>query len=117
MPANLSKRKNIFSALPIESLNDEVTEILLENKQVKLERIITTGQTTPKGQWYDQDHDEWVILLKGEASILFEDGDEVHLQSGDYILIKAHQKHRVNWVAPHEVCVWLAVFFSSNSNT
>ena len=103
--------KNIFSKLPDNVLKDEVIETLLENKNIKLERIITTGQTTPQGQWYDQTQDEWVMLLQGEAAILFEDGEEVHLKSGDYISIKAHHKHRVNWVSPQDVCVWLAIFF------
>lgn len=102
--------KNIFSALPTTPQKDELFETILENEHIKLERIITTGQITPQGQWYDQAQDEWVMLLQGEASILFEEGEEVHLKSGDYILIKAHQKHRVSKVSSQEVCVWLAVY-------
>jgi len=100
---------NIFSKLPEEKLPKELFETLLKNKNIKLERIISTGQITPKNEWYDQAYDEWIILLKGVAKILFEDNAEISLKSGDYLLIPAHQKHRVSWTDPNDVCVWLAL--------
>ncbi len=67
-----NKLKNIFSDLPEKSLDKEIFETLLQNDNAKLERIISTGQITPDDKWYDQEQDEWVVLLKGHAILLFE---------------------------------------------
>jgi cupin 2 domain-containing protein len=105
--------KNIFENVP-EECKTEIFEILFEDKGFKLERIISEGQATPPGQWYDQDWDEWVVLLKGGAGILFEgDGVPIALKPGDYIHIPAHKKHRVEWTDPHEKTIWLAIHFKS----
>lgn len=109
------KLKNIFFSLPEKQLDAEVFETLFQNSNVRLERIITTGQITPDDQWYDQEQDEWVILLKGQATLLLENEGEISLQSGDYVFIKAHQKHKVSWASPDEVCVWLALHISTDS--
>ena len=110
-----SQLKNIFFNLPEKQLDAEIFETLLQNSNVRLERIITTGQTTPDDQWYDQEQDEWVILLKGQAALLLENEGEISLQSGDYIYIKAHQKHKVTWTSPDEVCVWLALHICTDN--
>jgi cupin 2 domain-containing protein len=101
--------KNIFENIPDANLMERF-ETLFENKGIKLERIISGGLTTPPGQWYDQDWDEWIVLLKGSAGIFFE-GDEAvgTLKPGDYIYISAHKKHRVEWTEPHEKTIWLAI--------
>ncbi len=101
--------KNIFSDLPKVRLDNEFIEVLLQNNAIKIERIVSTGQITSEDAWYDQVYDEWVILLKGHASVEIENAKEVHLSPGDYLFIKAHQRHRVSWTHPNEVCVWLAV--------
>lgn len=98
---------NLFD-LPEPSAN-EVFESLIENDQILIERIISRGQTTPVGEWYDQARDEWVVLLQGEARIGYEDGHEVALHPGDYLLIPAHQKHRVAYTSTEPPCVWLAI--------
>ncbi len=99
---------NIFN-LP-ESLPDkELFEILHNNENVKIERIISTGQTTPPGQWYDQDQDEWVILLQGKAELSYADGKRIKLRAGDYLFITAHQKHRVEHTSCEPPCIWLAI--------
>ena len=64
-----------------------------------IERIISTGQSTLPGEWYDQNKDEWVILLQGEAILSYEDGSQIKLTVGDYLLIPAHQKHRVEYTS------------------
>lgn len=90
----------------------EVFENLLITKHLKLERILSKGHVTPQGEWYDQDQNEWVLLLKGAASIKIAKQQElVHLKAGDYLLIPAHQKHRVEWTSSEEVTVWLALFY------
>ena len=101
---------NLFADIP-SKLPKELVEVLAENNHVRIEQIISTGQASPDGFWYDQEQAEWVVVLKGEAKLLFEGDDEpVHLKMGDHINIPAHRKHRVEWTTPDEPTVWLAVF-------
>lgn len=101
---------NIFDAIP-ENINEEIFESLVNNKHVQIERIISRGHTSPDTGWYDQDKDEWVLLVKGEAVLSFADESTVTLKPGDYINITAHQKHKVTWTAPDTETVWLAVHY------
>lgn len=98
---------NIFN-LP-SLTNKELFESLVSADNILIERIISTGQTTPPGEWYDQDQDEWVILLQGFASLAYDDQTEINLTPGDYLLIPAHQKHRVVYTSSEPPCIWLAV--------
>jgi len=107
MPAN-----NIFASIP-QRLDQELVEILVENKDVCIERIVSKGHTSPASGWYDQPKNEWVIVLKGEAIISFEDGSEIRLSAGSYIEIAAHKKHRVSWTDPDVETIWLAVHYPS----
>lgn len=100
---------NLFADLPTV-LPEELVTILAENQHVRIERIVSTGHVSPEGFWYDQDEAEWVVVLKGEAKLLFEDGKSVEMTPGDHVLIPAHRKHRVEWTTPDEPTVWLAVF-------
>ncbi|MCK4834823.1 MAG: cupin domain-containing protein, partial [Gammaproteobacteria bacterium] len=77
----------------------------------KIERIISKGHSSPESGWYDQDKNEWVIVLKGSAVLLFSDDTSVDLKAGDFIDIKAHTKHRVKWTDPDIETVWLAVHY------
>nr|WP_245817319.1 cupin domain-containing protein [Hydrococcus rivularis] len=79
---------NIFD-LPSFLPDEEFFEPLLSANNLLIERIISTGQNTPPGQWYDQEKDEWVILLQGEAELSYEDGSRIQLKAGDYLFIKA----------------------------
>lgn len=102
---------NLFTAVP-SKLPEEFVETLTEHSNVRIERIISTGQSTPTGCWYDQDEHEWVVVLQGEAEIQFEDAtDAIRLGPGDHLLIPAHQRHRVARTSCHEPTVWLAVFY------
>eukprot|EP01080_Neovahlkampfia_damariscottae_P012338 gene12338-gene5798 len=103
--------KNIFETFE-EKPTEEIFETILKNKNITLERIITNGQTTPPGEWYNQDRDEWVLLLKGSALMLFEDNKIQTLNSGDYLLIPKFYKHRVQWIDPDNECIWLALHFN-----
>ncbi len=108
--------KNFFSALPSD-VSQEVFETLAGGEgKVKIERIISHGQSTPAGQWYDQTQYEWVMLLKGEATLAFaepECGQErlLTLKPGDYLTIAPHQKHRVASTSLEGETLWLAVFY------
>jgi cupin 2 domain-containing protein len=108
----MSIKKNIFQ-LPSDIPEKEIFESLLTTQNVAIERIISTGQSTPPGQWYDQETDEWVILLQGNAQLSYEDGQIVELSSGDYLFLKAHEKHRVEATSTNPVCIWLAIHLSS----
>lgn len=78
-------------------------------KNIQIERIISTGQTTLSGQWYDQITDEWVILLQSEVELSYADDTRIKLRAGDYLLIPVHTKHRVEYISIEPPCIWLAV--------
>lgn len=102
--------KNIFNDIP-ESLESEVFENLLDSHSVRIERIISKGHTSPEIGWYDQEENEWVVVLKGEGVLLFDDGTTVTLKSGDFINIPAHKKHKVTWTDPNIETIWLVIFY------
>lgn len=101
---------NIFDQWPTDTDHEAFTD-LLTHPEVRIERIISHGHITPEGTWYDQTDNEWVIVIEGEAKLAFDDGTTTHLKKGDHCYIPAHRKHRVNWTAPHQPTLWLAVFF------
>jgi len=102
---------NIFSGIKNQS-PEEIFETIIKTNQCKIERIISSGQSTEKGKWYDQDVDEWVIVLKGSAGLLFESNNvKIIMKPGDYVNIPAHQKHRVEWTDANEETIWLAIYY------
>jgi cupin 2 domain-containing protein len=104
---------NLFASMPSE-MPAELFEVLLETKNFRLERIVSAGQATPLGEWYDQDAHEWVVLLSGAARLRFEDEPEPRrLRPGDYLHIPAHRRHRVEWTDPTQATVWLALHYPS----
>jgi len=114
------KIENIFNSLKTsidKEATEEVFEKLLSTSSFMLERIVSTGQSTPFEQWYDQTQDEWVILLSGSAGLLFETEKTVQvLHPGDYIHIPAHQRHRVEWTDPSQPTVWLALHYRNKED-
>jgi cupin 2 domain-containing protein len=102
---------NLFEGLSSE-IPAEIFEILIEAKNLRLERIVSGGQATAAGAWFDQDTHEWVVLLAGSAGLRFEDEPEPRvLQPGDYLLIPAHRRHRVEWTDATRPSVWLALHY------
>ncbi len=101
---------NMFDAIPM-SINTEIFETLIESEDIKIERIISKGHTSPDSGWYDQDKNEWVIVLQGKALLAFADNTTINLKTGDYINIAAHQKHRINWTDPDTETIWLAIHY------
>lgn len=100
---------NIFANLPA-ALPGEVFETLVTAGNVRIERIVSSGQATPEGEWYDQGWDEWVLVLEGSAGLQID--LEKHprlLTAGDYVLIPAHCRHRVAWTDSEVNTIWLAV--------
>jgi cupin 2 domain-containing protein len=102
---------NLLSQLP-EAGAAEATDILLARPGVRIERIVSRGQASPPGFWYDQAEGEWVVLLAGAARLRFADEPEPRfLLPGDCLDIAAHRRHRVEWTDPAAPTVWLAVFY------
>lgn len=89
----------------------ELFETLISNDKIAIEKIISTGQKTPEGQWLEDDRDEWVMLLQGESELLFADGKRMLMKPGDYLMIKKNIKHRVEMTSADPACIWLAVYY------
>ena len=107
---------NLFAAIPA-SLPAELTEILLQAPGLRIERIVSRGQASPPGFWYDQVEHEWILLVQGAARLRIKNsqGEEQssELLPGDFLHLPAHQLHRVDWTTPDEETIWLAVFYAA----
>ena len=104
---------NLFHSLP-SAAEAEVFTPLAEGTNCRLLRIVSDGQTTPAGEWYDQPEDEWVVVLKGTAVLRIEgDEDLCTLSAGDWLHLPAHCRHRVE--ATSHPTVWLALHYQAIS--
>ena len=101
---------NLFDAVPAGLADEQVLE-LAAGAEVRIERIVSCGQASPPGFWYDQDGAEWVALLQGGAAVEFADGRRVRLRPGDHLTIAAHARHRVAWTSSDPPAIWLAVHY------
>jgi len=106
---------NIFSPLP-ENLEHEFVDSLIEKGHVKIERIVSKGHRSPDTGWYDQNQDEWVIVLQGAAILSFPDDELLHLSIGDHVCIPAGCRHQVSWTDPSIETVWIAVFYGATGS-
>lgn len=106
--------RNLFREIP-DTLPSEHFETLMETGCARIERIVSTGHATPPGLWYDQEHTEWVVLIGGSAGLRFDGEATQTLQPGDYLMIPAHARHRVEWTSEEPPAVWLAVHLRENS--
>jgi cupin 2 domain-containing protein len=95
--------------LPSISASQEIYETLVASHDILIERIISKGHTTPTAEWYDQEQDEWVLLLQGEAVIAYDDASLSIIKKGDYLFIPAHKRHRVEFTSSEPPCIWLAI--------
>ena len=108
-PAKPTDAGNLFSNIP-SSLPQELIEKILSKPNVRIERIVSNGHSSPGGFWYNQPQHEFVVLLQGAARLRFDDG-EIEMKPGSFIDIPAHQRHRVEWTTPDEQTIWLAVHY------
>lgn len=99
---------SIFADIP-KQLPAELCQTLLAKPNVRIERIVSKGHRSAEDFWYDQAQDEWVMVLQGRARLSFIDTSSIELNAGDYLLIPAHCRHRVDWTAPDMETVWLAI--------
>ncbi|HLI22263.1 MAG TPA: cupin domain-containing protein [Stellaceae bacterium] len=103
----------LFANVP-KRLAAEQFRALLAAPNLRIERIVSTGQATPEGEWLDQSQGEWVMLLRGAARLRFEGEDKPRLlKAGDYVNIPPHCRHRVEWTTPREPTIWLAVHYAA----
>ena len=98
---------NIFDLPPLP-LAEELTSVLANSHNVRIERIISTGQAS---DWYDQAEAEFVALLEGNAAIEFADGRNITMLKGDTLLIAPNERHRVCQTSIDPPCIWLCVFY------
>jgi cupin 2 domain-containing protein len=104
------KKSNLYTNIDSE-LADECFDTLVNNNQIRIERIVSQGHTSPENGWYDQKLDEWVAVLKGSATLEFYNGSVIELEEGDYIKIPAHRKHRVTRTSEKPNTIWLAIHY------
>ncbi len=102
------KLENILSNIG-EAGEEEQFDVLMKSPNCRIERIVSSGHTSPKGFWYDQENDEFILLVQGEATLEFEDR-MVTLKPGDYLFLPKNCKHRLEKTSVDPVCVWLCVF-------
>ena len=105
--------QNLFSNLPTDHSREEFLT-LLTTPTTRIERIVSHGEITPEGEWYDQEEGEWVMVVKGAAELLIEgDPAPIRLTPGDHIYLAPHTRHRVTWTDPTCETIWLAVFVAA----
>lgn len=103
------EKYNIFEQIIVDKNEEKFFEIF-KNETIKIEKIVSNGQTSPENFWYEQEKSEFILLLEGFAILEFENR-EVELKKGDCINIKAKQKHRVKFTSLNEPTIWFAVFY------
>ena len=102
---------NLFADIPA-TIPEEIVQTLLTDSNLRVERIVSLGHSSPGGFWFDQDKHEWVVLLKGAARLRFENADEpIEMLPGSVVNIPAHQRHRVEWTDSTQPTIWLAIHY------
>ena len=105
---------NVFDDVPAV-LTEELVQTLLSRSDLRIERIVSMGHASPDGYWYDQNENEWVLLLAGAARLSFENGEPIDLTPGAFVDIPAHLKHRVEWTEPDRPTIWLAIHYGDRA--
>ncbi|MCF8142770.1 MAG: cupin domain-containing protein [Deltaproteobacteria bacterium] len=102
---------SLFKDIPPE-LPEEIFDTICARDSVKIERIVSRGHASPEGFWYDQDRNEFVLVVKGSAGLRLEgEADILVLKAGDYVNIGSHVKHRVEWTDASCDTIWLSVYY------
>jgi cupin 2 domain-containing protein len=102
--------KGLFADIP-GVLPEELIQTIIDAQGIRIERIVSLGHASPEGFWYDQESDEWVVLLAGAARLRFEGQEPIELRPGAFVNIPARRRHRVEWTTPDEPTIWLAVHY------
>ncbi len=105
------KTRNLFDGIPLD-VPEELFTTIHRAEGLRIERIVSRGQTSPEGFWYDQEENEWIILLEGGAAVEFEgEREPIELLRGSYLNIPSHTRHRVAWTDPSQKTVWVAIHY------
>ncbi len=112
MSDDTTEMKNLFADIPAE-LPAELTTVLVEQDEIRIERIVSRGHAEPQDGWFEQREHEWVSVLSGSAILEYEGGEQRRMGKGDHVLIPAGTKHRVAWTDPDQDTLWLAVFWKA----
>jgi cupin 2 domain-containing protein len=112
----IPRKHNFFAPGENSHSRSEIFETLVRTPDLFIEKIVSNGQSTPSGEWYDQEQDEWVILLSGTATLIFEKNGILEMNSGDYLLIPAHCRHRVEQTSEEPNCIWLAINYHGHAH-
>ena len=108
---------SIFAGLPRSTATDEQFSELLKRPGLRIERIVSTGQSSPEGFWYDQPEGEWVLLIQGAARLRFADEAKPRqLKAGDFVDIAPHRRHRIDWTTTEQPTIWLAIHYSAGAD-
>ncbi|OHX16497.1 cupin domain-containing protein [Chromobacterium sphagni] len=103
---------NLFDGIPAQLPQEWLQTLLSGDRGFRVERIVSRGHASPDGFWYQQDEDEWVLLLSGSAELEYQSpSSRVTLRPGDAVAIPAGCRHRVSWTAPDQDSVWVAIFY------
>lgn len=114
-PPRCASHGRLLAGLPDGAGAEEFLP-LVANGGTRMERIVSTGQASPADFWYDQEEDEFVLLVAGRAVLAIEGRDEpLLLEPGDWVNLPAHCRHRVEWTCAEPPTVWLAVFSPATS--
>jgi cupin 2 domain-containing protein len=99
-----------YSGFTQDSFLENYSKILLGNS-FHLEKIISKGYATPENKWIIEKTNEFVMLLKGKAELLFENGQNIKLSEGDYLVIPKYTKHKVTRTSRKPICYWLTIHY------
>lgn len=102
-------KRNLITDPVSDKTDGESFEQIVSGENITIERIVTNDSFETPGIWYDQDKDEFVVLLQGKAELEFENHEILALNQGDSLMIPAHQVHRVRQVSTSPNCIWLAI--------
>ncbi|GJG95488.1 cupin domain-containing protein [Cupriavidus pauculus] len=102
---------NLLHNVPVHADGEVFTDLVTwpASGRARVERIVSNGQASPPGFWYDSADDEWVLVITGSAAVETDDGTSYTLGAGDWLHLPAHCRHRVAWTDAAQATVWLAV--------
>ena len=102
---------NLFAGIPSD-LPQELIDTLLEAEGLRLQRIVSSNHSSAEGFWYQQQENEWVLVIQGAARLQIEGQDqELELKTGDHLNLPADLRHRVSWTSADPDCIWLCLFY------
>ena len=108
--ADVNLPSNLLTDIPAK-IRNELCQTLMEAHDLRIERIVSHGQASPPGFWYEQDKAEWVTIVSGAARLRFEGEEPIELIAGSFMNIPARRRHRVEWTDPTRPTIWLAVHY------